>query len=53
MFIKHDAMQCNATYEVIGHCLTSLRIQTQKLFYFEGIKEDGTWLYEKLPTFNT
>lgn len=52
MFIKHDAMQCNATYEVIGHCLTSLRIQTRKLFYFEGIKEDGTWLYEKLPTFN-
>lgn len=46
-------MQCNATYKVIGHCLTSLRIQTQKLFYFEGIKEDGTWLYVKLPTFNT
>ena len=46
-------MQCNATYKVIGHCLTSLRIQTQKLFYFEGIKEDGTWLYAKLPTFNT
>ena len=32
-------MQCNATYKLIGHCLTSLRIQTQKLFYFEGIKE--------------
>ena len=46
-------MQCNATYKVIGHCLTSLRIQTQKLFHFEGIKEDGTWLYAKLPTFNT
>ena len=46
-------MQYNVTYKVIGHCLTSLRIQTQKLFYFEGIKEDGTWLYEKLPTFKT
>ena len=46
-------VQCNATYKVIGHFLTSLRIQTQKLFYFEGIKGDGTWLYVKLPTFNT
>ena len=50
MFIKHDAMQCNLQSD---WSLLNIRIQTQKLFYFEGIKEDGTWLYEKLPTFNT
>ena len=49
MFITHDAMQCN-----LQNDWSLLNIsQNTDTRRFEGIKEDGTWLYEKLPTFNT
>ena len=49
MFITHDAMQCNlqSDWSLLN---ISQNTDTRR---FEGIKEDGTWLYEKLPTFNT